>query len=319
MKSPAMTGRAFQWIENAMVIVPETDMVNAVGRIVVLAAVVACQGGCFQSGDEAASAQNRLNDTGITWGGNYPRGVNDDCSAAIDRERLPEGSTLEGDILAQQDCTRGRDVALNNDGDGAAGFEYRKVSHKGEPLPADAESWHCVLDEITGLLWEVKQPADGVYGNRGLHDADDRFTWYNPDERTNAGAIGDWNARHDQCTGYTAGQPGTYCNIEEWVSRANAAGLCGFKDWRVPTLPELAGLVHFGRTAPAIDNEYFPNTREAFYWSLTPDAKLKERAWAVNFQYGYSAPMPRDNGRHARLVRDWDGGSDDTGAEPEAQ
>lgn len=276
-----------------------------VKSIAVLGAIVVGQFGYAEVGNESAVGPDRLNDTGITWGADYPRGVNEDCSAAIDRERLPAGAEVEGDILSQQDCTRGRDKVLDNDSDGAAGFEYRKVGGEGGKLPADAGSWHCVLDETTGLLWEVKRVADGVYGNSGLHDGDDRFTWYNPIRSGNGGAIGDWNRRHDQCAGYAAETPTTYCNTNAFVSRVNKHGLCGFSDWRLPTRTELAGLVHFGRASPAIDTVYFPNTRAGFYWTASPDAKLKGRAWAIKFQFGYAAPMPRDNGRFVRLVRDW--------------
>lgn len=278
---------------------------NKATRIAALILSIACLDGCSKP-NPASAPEYRLNDTGITWGADYPRGVNGDCSATIDKKRLPEGGAIAGDILSQQDCSHGRDTAAGKDADGAAGFVFRKIDDNGRPLPADAQRWQCVLDEITGLAWEVKQPGDGVYGNRGRRDADDVYTWYNPDRDANGGAIGDWNSRYDQCTGYVEGQPATYCNIEEFVSRINGRGLCGFSDWRVPTLEELASLVHFGRTAPAVDAAYFPNTKSGFYWSHSPDAKLQERAWAINFQFGYSAPMPRNNGRHLRLVRDWE-------------
>ncbi|MBB3063574.1 DUF1566 domain-containing protein [Microbulbifer rhizosphaerae] len=292
---------------------------NKFVQIITLAFGIACQGGCSKSDRNHSSPQSRLNDTGITWSAGYPRGVNDDCNAAVDPESPPEKAVIQGDILSQQDCKHGRDVSDGNDANGAAGFIFRKIGEKGQVLSADAQTWHCVLDEITGLAWEIKQPGDGVYGNRGLHDADDVYTWYNPKRGINGGAIGDWNSRYAQCTGYVEGQPTTYCNIEEFVSRINRQGLCGFNDWRVPTLTELATLVNFGRSSPAVDTAYFPNAKGGFYWSHSPDAKLEERAWAVNFQFGYSAPMPRNNGRHVRLVREWNTGPDkidwDSGAE----
>jgi len=274
-------------------------------RITALILAIICLDGCTESGRDHSSPRSRLNDTGITWSADYPRGVNDGCDATASGEQRPGEETAGSDILSQQDCRYGRDVTAGSDADGAAGFVFRKIGAKGQALPADAPTWQCVLDEVTGLAWEVKQPGDGVYGNRGLHDADDVFTWYNPNKGVNGGAIGDWNSRYAQCTGYVEGRPPTYCNIEELVSRVNRTSLCGFNDWRLPTLTELATLVNFGRSAPAVDLAYFPNTKDGFYWSHSPDAKLGERAWAVNFQFGYSAPMPRDNGRHVRLVRDW--------------
>jgi hypothetical protein len=224
------------------------------------------------------------------------------------REQLPDGNKIEGDILSQQDCMQGRDAVINNNNNGYAGFSYQKIGNKGKKLSANAKEWQCVLDKVTGLLWEVKQPGDKTYGNQGLHDGDDLFTWYNPNQRINGGAIGDWNSRYAQCAGYSADQPATYCNIEEFVSRVNQQSLCGFKNWRVPTLMELATLVNFGRTSPSIDVAYFPDTPDGYYWSSSPDADLQETAWAVNFQFGSSAPMPRDNPRYVRLVREWNPG-----------
>jgi hypothetical protein len=281
-------------------------MNNAVVRIIAVAVTTVFLCACSDpDATGPAVIRDALNDTGITWGGSYPRGVNDDCSGAIEHAQLAEGDMVKDDILPQQDCVQGRDVTGSDDRDGVAGFVYRKLSDSGEVLPVDAKNWACVLDEITGLLWEVKQAADKVYGNQGLQDGDDLFTWYNGNQRINGGAIGDWNSRYDQCTGYIAGQPATYCNIEEFVSRFNKQGLCGFHDWRVPTLPELATLVNFGRIQPAIDITYFPNTQHGFHWSSSPDANLQTTAWAINFQLGYSAAVPRDNGRYVRLVRDW--------------
>jgi hypothetical protein len=263
----------------------------------------------------APASTGKLNDTGITWGGNYPKDINQDCSASFNPEQIKEfqkfGQLIpndpdQGDILSQQDCKHGRDVTANDNRDGDAGFVYRKVGAKGQLLDANAKSWDCVLDEITGLLWEVKKGSDGTYGNRGLHDSDDLFTWYNPNVATNGGQLGDWNSQYNQCAGYTAGQPMTYCNIEEFAGRVNQKGLCGFKDWRVPTLTELASLTHYGRSDPAIDTAYFPHLlREQFYWSGTPSADVAGTAWALIFQFGQTGSMRHTDSLAIMLVRNW--------------
>ncbi|WP_236074822.1 Lcl C-terminal domain-containing protein [Teredinibacter purpureus] len=247
--------------------------------------------------------REKINDTGITWGGNYPKDINSDCSGHIDTAELAEGKLISGDILAQQDCMRGRDTEASRANDGDSGFSYRKIDANGQPLAASAKTWHCVLDNVSGLLWEVKQPSDNVYGNSGLHDADDRFTWYSGASAENGGAIGDWNKRFDQCSGYNVKTPTTYCNTDEFLSRVNKEGWCGYTDWRIPSRPELETLPHFGRTMPAIDNTYFPNTQNEFYWSRSPVAGNNTSAWAVSFQFGFTAPLQRSNSRFVRLVR----------------
>ena len=39
-----------------------------------------------------------------------------------------------------------------------------------------------VKDNVTGLIWEVKQAKDGVKNYDNPHDADNTYTWYDPDD-----------------------------------------------------------------------------------------------------------------------------------------
>ena len=254
---------------------------------------------CACSSGERDITLPKLNDTGITWGGNYPKGINVDCKAEIVGEQLPQGEKIAGDILSQQDCAGGRDASAAD----ATGFVYHRVSAGGEILPPEAPDWHCVIDAISGLMWEVKSAADGERGNAGLHDGDDLFTWYSSDTGSNGGAIGDWNSRGRHCSGYRPAEPKTYCHVEQFVSRVNQQGLCGFSDWRLPTRPELTSLIHFGRTEPAIDTAFFPATQNEFYWSASALVGREGEAWAISFQFGFSAPLRRSDTRYARLVR----------------
>jgi hypothetical protein len=279
------------------------------------AAAILCGHSWAADAAKAPAPISRLNDTGITWGGDYPKGINADCSAKFNLQQIKDFEKLkqlvpddpkQGDILSQQDCKHGRDVMLNDNSDGAAGFVYRKIDKNGKILDASAKNWDCVLDEITGLLWEVKKGVDGVYGNRGLHDGDDLFTWYNPNSKTNGGLLGDWNSESKQCAGYKAGQPESYCNMDEFKLRVNQQGLCGFKDWRVPTLTELATVINYGHAYPAVDTAYFPHMqKELFIWSSTPSAGAQNAAWALSAEYGYTAPARYTDNYRVVLVRNW--------------
>jgi len=262
-----------------------------------LALLLLCAAGCAKKEPDSP----RLNDTGIYWGGDYPKGINTSCEGNILTSELNSDDFLEGDIISAQDCNQGLDHQSKSE----TAFKYIKLDHQGRKLEKSAERWSCVLDEITGLLWEVKQAPDSKFGNRGLQDGDDLFTWYNSNGKLNGGAIGDWNQKMNQCTGYVSGQPTTYCNIEEYKNRVNRQGLCGISTWRVPSRIELDSLVHYGRTEPAIDIRFFPGTKNQFYWSLSPSAQHQTNAWAVNFQFGYSAAVPRNNARGLRLVANW--------------
>ena len=206
-----------------------------------------------------------LNDTGITWGGDYPEGNNATCTSNID---------------ASQDCHQGRDATHNDPTDGHGGFSYTKLDHSGNSLPASAITWSCVRDNVTGLVWEGKTD-DG-----GIHDKDNTYRWGGKT------ALG---------TGY-----GTY--YPDWdtlVDGSNTERLCGFSDWRVPTHSELQGLVHYGRSNPAIDTGYFPNTPASHFWSSSPSGYSMYSAWYVSFSYGatiYNGSRSTDR-YSVRLVR----------------
>ncbi len=228
-----------------------------------------------------------LNDTGITWGGDYPSGNNTGCT---------------GEEIGAQDCSHGRDTTHDDDTDGLAGFSYTKLDSNGEPLANQAANyadtpWECVQDNVTGLIWEVKTD------NGWLHDKDDTYTWYNSDATSNGGADGDDGAANNTCYGYNSFTPLTYCNTDAYVPRVNLYGWCGASDWRMPTLKELESLVNFGRSNPAIDTDYFPNTVSSYVWSASPYAVSSDYAWCVYFSSGYSYINARYNNYAVRLVR----------------
>ncbi|MCI5157130.1 MAG: DUF1566 domain-containing protein [Candidatus Electrothrix sp. AUS1_2] len=235
----------------------------------------------------------KLNDTGITYSGNYDEYNNTACIAS----NTPYGDN----VVAAQDCSHGRDATHNDDSDGDAGFSYTKLDSNGVPLDDQSADyattpWACVKDNITGLIWEVKTD-DG-----GLHDKDDTYYWYNTDPATNGGADGYGYADGDNCYGYDSSDSSTFCNTQAYVNRVNAAGWCGASDWRLPTIKELKNLVHHGRINPAIDIDYFPNTGRD-YWSNLPNARYSYLVWTVDFHYGSSSAGGSGNAYAVRLVR----------------
>ncbi len=235
----------------------------------------------FESGGVAdICPKPRLNDTGITWGGNYPNGSNANCS---------------GVEIAAQDCSHGRDAqalagTLVKIGDGHAGFDFTKLDNSGNELAATATGHSCVRDNVTGLVWEVKTD------NGGLHDKDNTYTWYNPDNGTNGGNAGTPN-------GGTCPTATGDCDTSGFVTAVNSAELCGQSDWRLPTRKELRTITNLSTGNPAIDTAYFPNTKNSFYWSSSPNAGNNNYAWGVNFYYGYDYGYHKDTSYFVRLVR----------------
>ncbi len=131
--------------------------------LIVSTTISAQTGPIFKNGFELPVIQLiPLNDTGITWGGEYPSGNNATCTSNI--------------ITSPQDCHQGRDATHNDDSDGHAGFSFTKLDEFGTPLADQSVDyaitpWACVQDNVTGLVWEVKI-TDG-----SIHDRNNVYRW----------------------------------------------------------------------------------------------------------------------------------------------
>ena len=230
-----------------------------------------------------------LNDTGITFCGDTAINTANCTTVAAD-----------GGTFPRQDARYGRDAQaaagqLTKVGGGEAGFDFTKIANNGSVLPASAvlgsgaNDWACTRDNVTGLIWEVKTTS-------GLRSQNHTYTWYDSNPTTNGGAVG-------TATGGTCFSTGR-CDTEKFVQDVNAAGMCGATNWRMPTVKELEGIVHFGRVNPSLDPDYFPDTRTSSFWSGSPDASSSDYAWNVSFSYGDAFRYFRNHDLNAvRLVR----------------
>ena len=191
---------------------------------------------------------------------------------------------------------------------GSTHSDYTKLDANGYELPSSARSWACVLDNRSGLIWEVKTD-DG-----GARDKDNKYRWGG--KGVSDVALGDYQGNNKRAESSWNGKGTRYDDWNKLITAANSEQLCGFSDWRVPDLYELASLVRCrggsyqnldagcdgSYQRPTIDTKYFPNAQSGWYWSASPYAYNSYDAWRLYFNYGYD-DNDRYNDYHVRLVR----------------
>ena len=74
-------------------------------------------------------------------------------------------------------------------------------------------------------------------------------------------------------------------------------------NWRVPNIYELRSIVDFTRYKPALQRGFHFGLSEN-YWSSTPYADDKDRAWFVNFKSGSVEHSRHSYDFYVRCVRD---------------
>jgi hypothetical protein len=247
----------------------ENNSDNSENSELVLPVLTQCDGEC--TCDEVLV---RFNDTGVVKSGESSTANLSYCSASI---------------LPDQDCSHGRDsqAILNKIGAGNAGFDFSKVSIFGGVLANNASEWHCVLDNHTGLLWEVKQDSF----SREIGNKTNTFSWFS-DELIDYSTVNNGN-----CNLLTS------CDTESYIQAVNANQMCGYNDWRLPDRIELQGLVDYGNVLPSIDNSFFPHTTPGFYWTSSIDTDDLGSVWQVGFYHGRVGGSTTEQPRYIRLVR----------------
>lgn len=158
-----------------------------------------------------------------------------------------------------------------------------------------------VQDNVTGLVWEIKNSKDDVVNYNNPNDADNTYSWCDPNPTTNGGFAGncvDFNAAYGQA------------DSKDFINQLNnGSGFGGYTDWRLPTINELATLADFGRSSPSLDPVLEP-IGTFFYWSATAMAAgtswTAESAWVVPFRTagdGRISVQQKIHGAHIRAVR----------------
>jgi hypothetical protein len=181
------------------------------------------------------------------------------------------------------------------------------------PLGSGATQWGCTL--AGGLLWQISGFDKGKPTN---------YTNYDNTSALQVVYGVNYNLRTP-----TQAEIDSPSNTIGFIKQVNSSGLCGFKDWRLPTIEELHGLSFFSGSLgpPYIDQTAFGSTPAARFWTSTPgtltyfSGGTDPYAGCVNFWYAPASPSPTLNpqtnkvdyfrsgislgGNYIRLVRDY--------------
>lgn len=169
--------------------------------------------------------------------------------------------------------------------------KYAGIDSLGQPV-ADGAPGACVLDQFTGLTWEVKSDEPGLRYRKNT------YSWFDPGEDSGGELDYRGTPGGGDCTG-------SACDTASYVNAVNAVGLCSFHDWRMPSRDELGSISDPRKTTtpPTVNSKYFPNTEAAEYWSANDYHFHWDAAWVWSFGNGMDRVEWKASPRHVRLVR----------------
>ena len=162
-------------------------------------------------------------------------------------------------------CSSASAVALNGQQDGhRTSVNAMSFSRVGSYTLEE-----CVKDDVTGLVWEGKATS----GLRAGSTLVNHIGFDRPD----LGVVS---------TSY-------------YVAAANTQRLCGYTDWRLPTLHELQSIADYSKASPGpvLASAWLVNTNTSsgVYWSATPEAGSTTGQWVLDFRDGLGFTTPRQN------------------------
>jgi hypothetical protein len=170
--------------------------------------------------------------------------------------RLTQGALSVLVLIARPSA--GEDVPLQ--------AAFTKIANDGSELSLNTlpgtggKDWGCLRDGRTGLMWEVKT------ADKGLRDRRWTYTPYDSDSSTNGGYPGYKDATSGNCLREL--MTDASCNTEAYIQAVRRSRLCGFDDWRLPTVRELVAVsTQTSQAAPTATARLLPNTESGWYWS----------------------------------------------------
>jgi len=95
----------------------------------------------------------------------------------------------------------------------------------------------------------------------------------------------------------------SFAEAEKAIAELNVKGYAGHKDWRLPTVEELCGMVDRTKSNPCYDTNIFKGKFDDWYWSSETTAWDKDRAWCVGSVGGGVGYRGKDGRFYVRPVR----------------
>lgn len=213
------------------------------------------------------------------------------------------------DTFIAQDGDMGRDSVasyLDKTGTGRVAFDFTKLNEFADELPDTETTFSCVRDNVSGLIWEVKEANTGTLPNTSVREGKNHYTWY---------LTTDGTAQDGSITGSanTTCPSNLHCGIQSLIDDVNASNFCGGSNWRLPTYMELLSIIDFGRSdgLQLLDPVFFPNTpsesflNHVYYWTTqtSVDGRSLTQAFILDMLTGNDLAYPKNNTAYVRLVR----------------
>ena len=151
------------------------------------------------------------------------------------------------------------------------------------PDTGQQNSYTSTFGEDSDYL--INQPAYTLNGDGTITDTNTTLMW----QQTDGGEM----------------------TIEAAMIYCDTLTLGGYQDWRMPNCHELFSILHHDRSNPAMDTNYFTNTRAEYWWSYQRQTNDSNKVWVTNAGGGVGNHLKTETISaggtkkfHVRAVRD---------------